>query len=83
MEEEINMEMHGSFVSLPDGEVAARAKRLVKQFGDVPVTELDVRQRISLARQIKKETGATTKQVARIVHLKLSELEAVLNPRMG
>ena len=84
VEEEINTEMYGSFVSLPDGEIASRAQRIVNHlYGNQQILELDVRQRISLARQLKKETGATIKQIARIVHLKLSELEAVLNPRIG
>ena len=84
VEEEINLEMHSQFVSVPDGEVRSRAKTLAgESFGCRNVIELDVQQRLNLARLLKKETGATSKQIARVVHLKLAELEPILNPRRG
>ncbi|MCR4824557.1 MAG: hypothetical protein K5849_04275 [Bacteroidales bacterium] len=84
VEDEINLEMHSSAVSLPDGELSARARAVTeKLYGVRRITHLKVQQRISLARILRKETGATAKQLARIVHLKLTEIEPILNPRKG
>lgn len=84
VEEEINLDMHASSVSLPDGEVASLAKDLAGQlFGSRQIGDLSVSQRLQLALRLKKESGATAKQVARIVRLKLSEVEPILNPRRG
>lgn len=84
VEEEINLDMHASSVSLPDGEVASLAKDLAGQlFGSRQIGDLSVNQRLQLALRLKKESGATAKQVARIVRLKLSEVEPILNPRRG
>ncbi len=84
VEEDINQEMRLSSVSLPDAEVSARARLMAgKLFGEDRIKHLTVEQRVSLARILKKETGATAKQVARVVHLKLLELEPILNPRKG
>ena len=84
VEEEINLDMHASSVSLPDGEVASLARDLAgRLFGRRQMTGLNVSQRLHLARRLKKESGATAKQIARIVRLKLSEVEPILNPRRG
>lgn len=84
VEEDINLEMRASAISLPDGEIAKWAANLSERlFAIRQITRLTVHQRISLARILKKETGASAKQVARTVHLKLDELEPVLNPRKG
>ena len=84
VEEEVNLEMHSQFVSLPDGEVRSRAKTLAGAlFGCRKILALNVQQRLDLAKLLKKETGSATKQVARVVHLKMAELEPILNPRRG
>lgn len=84
VEEDVNMEMRKGVVSLPDGEIATRARHMAgKLFGEERIVHLTVPQRISLARTLKKETGTTTKQVARVVHLKLAEIEPILNSRKG
>ena len=84
VEEEVNLEMHSQFVSLPDGEVRSRAKTLAGAlFGCRKILALNVQQRLDLAKLLKRETGAATKQVARVVHLKMAELEPILNPRRG
>ncbi len=84
VEEEINLEMHGQSVSLPDGEVASLAKDLAGQiFGNRQIAGLTAGQRLQLARRLKRASGATAKQVARVVRLKLSEIEPILNPRKG
>ena len=84
VEEDINQEMRVSAISLPDGEIAARARTMAgKLYGENRIIRLTAPQRLSLARILKKETGTTAKQIARIVHLKLSEIEPILNPRRG
>ena len=84
VEEEINLEMYNPFVSVSDGDVRSRARDMAGSlFGNRQIAELSVRQRLDLARLLKKETGASTKQIARIVRLKLAALEPILNPRRG
>jgi hypothetical protein len=84
VEEDINQEMRLSSVSLPDAEISTRAKQMAgKLFGEDRIIRLNAEQRVYLGRILKKETGATTKQIARVVHLKLSEIEPILNPRKG
>lgn len=84
VEDDINPEMRSSSISLPDGEIAARYKALAERlFGTRKTGDLTVQQRVSLARILRKETGTTIKQIARIVRLKYHELEPILNPRKG
>ena len=84
VEDDINLEMRSSSISLPDGEIAARYKALAERLFDTRKTgDLTVQQRVSLARILRKETGTTIKQIARIVRLKYHELEPILNPRKG
>lgn len=84
VEEEINLEMRKDQISLPDGEISSRARTMSgKLYGEMRISRLTLQQRISLARILKKETGANAKQVARVVHLNLAEIEPILNPRRG
>ncbi len=84
VEDDINLEMRSSAVSLPDGEIAARYRALAERLFDTRKTgDLTVQQRVSLARILRRETGTTIKQIARIVRLKYHELEPILNPRKG
>lgn len=84
VEEDVNQEMRITALSLPDGEISKRARFMAEHlFGENRITQLTAQQRLSLARLLKKETGASVKQVARVVHLKLSEIEPILNPRRG
>ncbi len=84
IEEEVNLEMRKNAISLPDGEIAARSRSMAeKLFGERRITRLTVQQRLSLAQILKKETGTTAKQIARVVHLNISEIEPILNPRKG
>lgn len=84
VEDDVNLEMRSAYISLPDGEIAARCHAMAEQlYGERNITHLKVQQRLSLARLLWKETGASAKQIARIVHLKLGEIEPILNPRKG
>ena len=84
VEDEVNLEMYSQQISLPDRDIKSRARDLAgKLFRCRQIADLNVQQRVQLARLLKKETGASAKQTARIVRLKLTELEPVLNPRRG
>lgn len=84
VEEDVNLEMRSSSISLPDGEISARARGMAeKLYGVRDMLRLTAQQRLYLARLLKKETGASVKQIARVVRLKLAEIEPILNPRRG
>ncbi|MCR5351767.1 MAG: hypothetical protein K6E35_04665 [Bacteroidales bacterium] len=84
VEDEMNLEMRKNRVSLPDGEIAERARAVAGRiFGETRITALKVPQRLSLALLLKKETGTNAKQIARVVRLKFSDIEPILNPRKG
>jgi len=84
VENDINLEMRGSLISLPDGDISKRLRELAEDFFDVrEVSSLNAQQRLALAQILRKEMGASTKQIARVCHLKLSEIEPILNPRKG
>lgn len=84
VEEDINLEMRRSAISLPDGEISARARQMAeKLFGERDMLRLTAQQRLYLARLLKKETGTSVKQIARVVRMKLTEIEPILNPRKG
>lgn len=84
VEEEVNLEMRCSFLSLPDGELSTRVRQMAEKLhGERDMLRLTVQQRLHLARLLKKETGASVKQIARVVRLKFEEIEPILNPRKG
>lgn len=77
-------ELPGDWIVLPDGEIAARVRSMAeKKYGEQRIRFLNVNQRMSLARILRKETGTTVKQIARAVHLRQEEIEPILNPRKG
>jgi REP element-mobilizing transposase RayT len=82
IEEEMNLEMRKALVSLPDGEILSRARAMAERlYQESRITGLTVSQRLSLAILLRKETGTTAKQIARIVRLPLSDIEPILNPK--
>ena len=84
VEEDMNHEMSLFLNDTAAAEIYTRAKQMAgKLFGEDRIIRLNAEQRVYLGRILKKETGATTKQIARVVHLKLSEIEPSLNPRKG
>lgn len=78
VETEINQQMYGETISLPDQDVARIAREIAqRQFGANEIARLDVQDRIRLCRLVKKETRASLKQLARISHLPLSDLKRI------
>ena len=78
VETSVNQQMYHESISLPDQDVRQIAKALSEQlFGEVEITSLDLSCRIQLCRNLKKQVGASLKQLARIVHLPLAELKKI------
>ena len=78
VEPAVNQQMYQESISLPDQDVRQMAKSLSKSlFGAAELTSLDLSQRIQLCRHLKKQAGASLKQLARVVHLPLAELKKI------
>ena len=78
VETEINQQMYGETISLPDQDVARIAREMAqRQFGSKDIARLDVQDRIRLCRLVKKDTKASLKQLARITHLPLGDLKKI------
>ena len=80
VEAEINQQMSKDKLSLPDQDIVMIAREESKNlFGPRPLTSLDIESRLLLSKIVKKKTGASLKQLARIVHLPLSELKMIFD----
>lgn len=78
VEYQINMDMAEGKLSLPDAELLQKAKGLARQiFGAKSIGDLDVDQRISLARRLKITTKASYKQISRVVQMRYSDILTV------
>lgn len=78
VEPEINQQMYGETISLPDQDVARIAREIAQsQFGVNDIARLGLPDRIQLCRLVKKETKASLKQLARVLHLPLADLKKI------
>ena len=78
VEADINQEMYRGSLSLPDSDVIQMAKeQSVKLFGTDVINSLDLTSRIQLCKVVKKQSGTSLKQLARIVQVPLSELKKI------
>ena len=78
VETAINQQMYQETISLPDQDVYQMAKALSTElFGKADVALLDLESRIQLTRQLKKKSGSSLKQLARIVHIPLKDLKTI------
>lgn len=78
VETEVNSEMGEGKFNLPDNEAKRFRDNLCKKmYGEVSVTSLNVSQRIEIAKVFRKEKGASIKQIARLLHLPLNEVERI------
>jgi REP element-mobilizing transposase RayT len=78
VEADINQEMYQGSLSLPDADVIQMAKeQSVKLFGTDVVSSLDLTSRIQLCKVVKKKSGTSLKQLARIVQVPLAELKKI------
>ena len=78
VETAINQQMYQETITLPDQDVYQMAKALSTElFGKADVAVLDLESRIQLTRQLKKKSGSSLKQLARIVHVSLKDLKMI------
>lgn len=79
VEAKVNEEMMDDFVSLPDNEIREKAIAFARSmYGKNRIADLNVRQRKDIASILKKETGTSSKQLARIVRLKHEDLKQLI-----
>ena len=70
--------MYQETISLPDQDVIKMSRALsVEMFGREDIASLDLQCRIQLSQQLKKKSGASLKQLARIVHVSLKDLKMI------
>lgn len=79
-ETEVRMSMNEVYkIRLDDTELRKQAMRLcLQEYGTVSLNLLDIKQRIRLGRQLRKEFGSSVKQISRIVHVDAEYLRQVL-----
>lgn len=74
----INQEMYQGSLSLPDADVIRMAQITAEGlFGTQEISALDLPSRIQLCKVIKKQVGASLKQLARIVQISLPDLKKI------
>ena len=79
-EAEINWQMYQDRLSLPDTDIVMVARgQSEKLFGTQSLASLDIQSRLQLCKLIKKKTGASLKQLARVFHLPLSDLKMIFD----
>lgn len=79
-EREINESLNiNDQVSLPDLELREKAVAMShKLYGVTNLRNLDVRQRIALGKELRREYRSSVKQIARIIHLDPKYLKELL-----
>jgi len=78
VETDINQEMYQGSLSLPDADVIRMAQKTAEGlFGTQEISALDLPSRIQLCKMIKKQSGGSLKQLARIVQISLSDLRKI------
>ena len=80
VESDINQEMYRGNLSLPDADVIQMAReQSVKLFRTDVISSLDLTSRIQLCKVVKKQSGTSLKQLARIVQVPFSELKKIFD----
>ena len=78
VEVDVNRQMYQGTVSLPDTDVIRMAREHAETlFRTDQFDRLDINAKIQLCKEIKKKTGASVKQMARIVRLPSAELKKI------
>ena len=77
-EDLINQEMYGNEISLPDSDVKAILEaRSLEEFRTSSLSLLTVPERLDLCRSVRKSHGVCIKQLARVLHIKHSDLRKI------
>lgn len=78
-EDAVNREMLDDHVSLPDNDIKEAARVVSKEmFNTECISSLDLDKRLRLAKELRKRTGSSTKQISRIVRIRLSDLRELI-----
>jgi len=78
VEAEVNRQLHQEGLSLPDLDITQIAREFSdKLFNTKELVSLDLPKRIHLCKEVKKKTGATLKQMARILHMPYNDLKKI------
>ena len=78
VEVDVNRQMYQGTVALPDTDVIRMAREHAETlFRTDQFDRLDINAKIQLCKEIKKKTGASVKQMARIVRLPSAELKKI------
>ncbi|MCQ2187141.1 MAG: hypothetical protein MJY73_02215 [Bacteroidales bacterium] len=79
VEEKVNLEIEEDYISLPDNEIREKAVALSMQmFNRDRISDLSVLQRQRLGKELKRQVRTSTKQIARIVHIRYEILKELL-----
>ena len=78
VEAEVNQQLHQGELSLPDRDITCIAQDLSRNlFNSKELASLDLQDRILLCKEVKKKTGASLKQMARILHVPFPDLKRI------
>ncbi|MBP5626448.1 MAG: hypothetical protein J6W98_05960 [Bacteroidales bacterium] len=78
VETEINQQLHRSKISLPDQDISRIAQDLsYNLFKTKELVSLGIQDRVRLCKEVKKRTGASLKQMARILHVPFPDLKRI------
>ena len=79
VEDDVNQEMEEEYISLPDGDIREKALALASyMYNKERIADLTVLQRQVVGKELKKLTGTSTKQIARIVRIKYDLLKELI-----
>lgn len=78
VEDKVNAEMLAGMVSLPDNEIKEKVESVANELYQSRIKDLSVDQRRNVAKIIKKETGTSTKQLARVVGIRKDLLKELI-----
>ena len=79
VEDNVNQEMDEEYISLPDSDIREKALTLASYlFNKERIADLTVLQRQVVGKELKKLTGTSTKQIARIVRIKYELLKELI-----
>ncbi len=78
---ETRVELPEDWILLPEGLIwpgnYTDIRRIEKLFNTKELASLDLPKRIHLCKEVKKKTGATLKQMARILHMPYNDLKKI------
>ena len=78
-EDKINLEMYGAEISLHDKDLLQIVSELAEdKFGETNVNMLTLKERMDLCRIIRRTHGANIKQLSRLLHIRVSDMQKLV-----